>query len=482
MLQGGTLTVKCKDLRIISIEIRSAQEFVNAARSLETLSKFEDVTMYYPFFYRPNYNIFENGYLMYQPETEFSKLLSGDDWRLSSLNSDFTVCPSYAAMLVVPKHITDEEIISSAVFRDGGRFPTISYRHETNGTIMLRSSQQTSTPSMRRCRADEAILNTVLGKSSTKGFMVDTWGKGKSSPDTDQNYSQWRKIVRPVANLSNASNVLESFAKLIEACNDTEVSPDKFLARLDNSNWLGLVLGALNVACVVAQCLHEYGCPVLVHGGKGLDTTLIVTSLVQIILNPDCRTVVGLQALIEREWLQGGYPFHTRHRQSCYTPSSARLKTSGSSFVLFLDCVYQIHCQFACSFEFNTAYLSLLFEHSFCSQFGTFLYDTERERTLNRVQKETPSLWSYVNRPELLRTLLNPTYDPNNKVIWPSVAPISLVIWKELYLRPILDLKTHEYAMSEIQELATREKELRSKVLRLRKQLHDLIKEYRAQS
>lgn len=480
VLQGGSLIIKCKDLRIISIEIQTAKEFLDVARSLETLSRFEDHTMYYPFFYRPMYNIFENGYTMYRPEMEYGKLLNGDDWRLSNLNSDFTVCPSYGAVLVVPKQINDEELISSAVFRDGGRFPIVSYRHEQNGAIMLRSSQQTTTPNMRRCRADEAILNTVLGKLK-KGFIVDTWGKGKTTPESDQNYSQWRKIVRPIANLSNASNVLESFSKMIEACNDTSVSVDKFLARMDSSNWLGLVLGALNVACLVAQCLHQDGCPVLVLGGKGLDTTLIVTSLVQIILNPDCRTVVGLQALIEREWLQAGFPFHSRHRQSCYTPSSARLKTSGSAFTLFLDCVHQIHCQFPCSFEFTTSYLVLLFEHSYFSQFGTFLCDSEKDRTLAKVQKNTTSLWSYLNRPEVLTTLLNPMYDPNNKVIWPTVAPISLVVWKQLYLRWFVVGPKRDQTLSQISDLTTKEKELRGKAKKLRLELLDLIKEYRSQ-
>lgn len=77
------------------------------------------------------------------------------------------------------------------------------------------------------------------------------------------------------------------------ACNDTTCSSDKWLSRLESSNWLTLVLNALNAACVVAQCLDQEGSPVLVHGGKGLDSTLIVTSLVQIILNPDCRTARG---------------------------------------------------------------------------------------------------------------------------------------------------------------------------------------------
>lgn len=42
-------------------------------------------------------------------------------------------------------------------------------------------------------------------------------------------------------------------------------------------------------------------------------------------------------------------------------------------------------------------------------------------------QERTVSLWSYVNRPEVLPKYLNPVYEPNQRVIWPSVAPMSLV-------------------------------------------------------
>lgn len=89
------------------------------------------------------------------------------------------------------------------------------------------------------------------------------------------------------------THVVYCFANCFLACNDTSCSTDKWFDRLENSNWLTLVLNSLNAACVVAQCLDQEGSPCLVHGGKGMDSTLIVTSLVQIILNPDCRTVRG---------------------------------------------------------------------------------------------------------------------------------------------------------------------------------------------
>lgn len=136
-----------------------------------------------------------------------------------------------------------------------------------------------------------------------------------------------------------------------------------------------------------------------------------------------------MQALIEREWIQAGHPFATRHRYSCYTPVLNRPKNCGATFVLFLDCVHQIYKQFPCSFEFNTQFLILLYENSYYSQYGTFLCDSERERKQFQIHSRTVSLWSHLNRPDILENLLNPLYQPNPTVIWPSVAPISFELW-----------------------------------------------------
>lgn len=63
-----------------------------------------------------------------------------------------------------------------------------------------------------------------------------------------------------------------------------------------------------------------------------------------------------------------------------------------------------------------------------------FLGDSEAERINLRLSERTCSLWSYINQPDVLEKWLNPLYDPNPAVIWPSVAPISIQLWKEFYL------------------------------------------------
>lgn len=59
--------------------------------------------------------------------------------------------------------------------------------------------------------------------------------------------------------------------------------------------------------------------------------------------------------------------------------------------------------------------------------------DSEAERLQLKLPERTYSLWSHVNQPEILENLLNPLYEPNAGVIWPSVAPVSIQLWKELY-------------------------------------------------
>ena len=77
------------------------------------------------------------------------------------------------------------------------------------------------------------------------------------------------------------------------ACYDVNTSSDKWLSRLDACGWLSHVKDALTCACVAAQCVDKEAAMVLVHGSEGTDTTLIVTSLAQLILDADCRTVTG---------------------------------------------------------------------------------------------------------------------------------------------------------------------------------------------
>lgn len=64
--KGHQLILKCKDLRIVTIEIGSAQDYLNVASSIEQLSSLRDPKMLYAFYYRPMYSLLENGFTMFR--------------------------------------------------------------------------------------------------------------------------------------------------------------------------------------------------------------------------------------------------------------------------------------------------------------------------------------------------------------------------------------------------------------------------------
>ncbi|CAH1403312.1 unnamed protein product [Nezara viridula] len=475
-IAGGSIILRCKDFRTIRLSIKSSIDFQNLVTSLERLSSLDDLRLQYAFFYRPMYQILEDGWTAFTVDSEFSKLLKSDEWRISYINSDFSICPSYPKAVVVPKAIDDETLIAASRFREGGRFPVLSYRHEC-GAALLRSSQPQPGPNNKRCREDERLINCVLA-GGKRGFIVDTrtlnlaqTAKSRGGGyEIEIYYPQWKRINNPI---DKVSNLLDSLTKLVDACNDPSLSSDKWLSKLDGSNWMTYLKDSLNCACLVAQFLDQEGASVLVHGAEGTDATLLVTSLTQIILNPDCRTVRGFEAVIEREWIQAGYPFTKRHAHSAFCPPQLRAKSIAPTFLLFLDCVYQIHYQFPSSFEFLPTFLISLFENSYYSQFGTFIGNNEMEREKFGVKENTASLWSYINRPEILQTILNPLYEPNNSVIWPSVAPMSLNLWSGMYLRWIIDQKPDQEMWNAIVKLKDKEKELRGEAGRLRRQVEE---------
>lgn len=58
-----------------------------------------------------------------------------DEWRLSEVNKNFNVCPSYPSLVAVPREMDDDTLRKAAAFRHGGRFPVLSYYHKKNGMV-----------------------------------------------------------------------------------------------------------------------------------------------------------------------------------------------------------------------------------------------------------------------------------------------------------------------------------------------------------
>ena len=127
----------------------------------------------------------------------------------------------------------------------------------------------------------------------------------------------------------------------------------------------------------------ERGVAVLVHCSDGWDRTAQLVSLAQICLASRYRTIEGLIALIEREWLQAGHQFEKRlaRKAPLDTLISGQVaaltkvldKFTGSNgddqitnpqdefcpiFPQFLDCLLQLMRVYPQAFEYNRCLLN----------------------------------------------------------------------------------------------------------------------------
>ncbi|XP_073648948.1 myotubularin-related protein 9-like isoform X4 [Tursiops truncatus] len=417
---AGTITLRCKDLRVLQLDIEGVEATLDIARSIEALSSLESVITSFPFFYRPKGLRLGEAWHFHPPERYYKRIARETwssplpvpqtrAWRLSEANEDFSLCPSYPRAVIVPRAVDDDALARSARFRQGGRFPVLSYYHAPRGTVLLRSSQPLTGRQKLRCAEDEELLRAVLAEArpGARGFIVDTRSAQAAKQarmtgggtEAKAAYPGWKRLHRP---------------------------------------------------------LEREGACILVHGAEGTDSTLLVTSLAQLILDPLSRTMAGFQELIEREWIQAGHPFQLRCAHSAF--SHTRPKHEAPIFLLFLDCVWQLGRQFPLSLEFGEGMLLALFDHSYASPFGTFLCNSEKERCLCEVRTRTHSLWSGLNQPKEQRKLRNPLYVPNPLAIWPSVEPQSLRLWQGLFLRWTHPPEPSEVAWEKVWQIATDQK------------------------
>ncbi|XP_037550657.1 myotubularin-related protein 9 [Nematolebias whitei] len=453
---SGTITIKCKDLRVLQLDIPGMEQCLNIAHSIETLSCLDNVSEMYPFFYRPADLRLQEHWGLSTPAKHYSQMKAlHKKWRLSSVNVDYSVCPSYPPAVIVPTSIDDETLKKAAKFRQGGRFPVLCYYHQKNGMVIMRSSQPLVGANKKRCKEDELLLQAVID-GSDKGYVIDTRSSQQVQRarmtgggfESKSSYDHWKRLHKQ---MERGKALQESLIKLVEACGDESHNMDRWLSKLENSKWLSHVQTALSTAGLLAECVERDGHSALVHGYEGTDCSLLISTLAQLIMDPSCRTLEGFLALLEREWIQAGHPFQQRCAHSAY--SHARLQQESPVFLLLLDCIWQLWRQFPLALGFSEGLLLQLATEAYASDYGTFLCNSDQERCALGVKDATHCLFQNLLRPTERENYLNPLYEPNELAIWPSVHPQSLQLWRGFFLKWTQQARHLEEVQGEIRNM-----------------------------
>ncbi|XP_076232140.1 phosphatidylinositol-3,5-bisphosphate 3-phosphatase MTMR4 isoform X2 [Calliopsis andreniformis] len=395
----------------------------------------------------------------FNSEVERLKFNLHGTWRISQINKDYRMCPSYPPLLLVPACISDETLEIVAKFRSSRRIPAVVWRHVNNGAVIARSSQPEVGWLGWRSKEDEGLLKALsdacsydkgevtimdssivysdagedngMANSTKKVLIVDARsyttavanrarGGGCECPE------YYPSCDIQFMNLPNIHSIRKSFHAVRQLCASDADQPT-WLSLLEGTRWLQHMSGLLRAAVTVASTIERDGRPVLVHCSDGWDRTPQIVALAQILLDPYYRTMEGFQILCEREWLDFGHKFADRCGQTvgCEDPNERC-----PVFLQWLDCVHQLTLQFKCSFQMSPAYLVKLAQHTYSQLFGTFLCNTRQERLQLRIWDRTFSVWRFLNSSSFVNHLYSPL---KNQVLWPRCNVRDLVLWSEVY-------------------------------------------------
>ncbi|CAH8555504.1 unnamed protein product [Schistosoma haematobium] len=353
---------------------------------------------------------------------EFRRMNFDKTWKITDINNEFKICSTYPRHHIVPRSISDNDIINMASFRSHNRFLTVVWRSQVTGAVLLRCAQPCVGLMCSRNEYDEKFLRTVLAccpkkpvsdpkKDTHRLMIVDA--RSRSSAQFNrirgggfeypEYYDQAEVVFMDLPNLHTVRSNFESLTNLFAG-----KCPNWF-SSLEKSSWLNNIGQLLKTATEIAIALEENARPVMVHCTDGWDRTPQISSLAQLLADPFYRTIQGFNILVEREWLQFGHKFSDR---SGYASPSLNINEQSPIFLQWLDCVHQIRNQFPHCFEFNESFL---------------------ERQKASVASRTCSLWGLLSS-KYNWTIVNYFYEPEAEhLLQPDCQVRSLSLWSAFY-------------------------------------------------
>ncbi|XP_052753762.1 myotubularin-related protein 2 isoform X1 [Galleria mellonella] len=394
----------------------------------------------------------EDGWHVYDPIAELRRMgVNNDMWRITRINDKYEVCDSYPAVWAVPTAATDDLLRSVAAFRSRGRIPVLSWIHPSSQATITRCSQPLVGVSGKRSREDERYVQLIMDANAqgNKLYIMDARpsanaiaNKAKGGGYESEDAYQTAELV--FLDIHNIHVMRESLRKLKELC-FPQIDQTRWFSGIEASCWLKHIKCILAGAVRIVDKVENHKTSVLVHCSDGWDRTAQLTALAMLMLDPYYRTLRGFEVLIEKEWLSFGHKFQLRIGHGDERHSDA---DRSPVFVQWVDCVWQLQQQFPTAFEFTERLLITIVDHLYSCRFGTFLFNTERERVKEEVKTKTVSLWSYINSNQDL--YLNPLYwgpstfgagsppSPYSRpqIVLVPVASLRVIkLWKALYCR-----------------------------------------------
>ncbi|KAL7690342.1 putative FYVE zinc finger, protein-tyrosine phosphatase, catalytic, Zinc finger, FYVE/PHD-type [Plasmopara halstedii] len=321
--------------------------------------------------------------------------------------------PSSSKLVIIDARPWKNAVAQKAVGRAGYEL-TEHYetRHATSSLkyVDMVASEHTAAAAAAistGARSSPFRRNSVNGELET-GSDLNTLAGDKEFLETKESALVLTECKLIFMGIENIHTMRKSYHKLMDLCTIKQ-NNDKWLDQLASTHWLNHISRILDSAVEIVRIVKEQKSSVLIHCSDGWDRTAQLTALSEVLIDPHYRTIIGFERLIEKEWCSFGHKF----RERTYHGASNNVNETSPIFLQWIDCVWQVMAQFPSAFEFNERFLILILDHLYSCRFGTFLYNSQRERMEQESCHPTHSLWSYLSTVERA-IVVNPFYKPHN--------------------------------------------------------------------
>ncbi|WEJ92557.1 phosphatidylinositol-3-phosphatase ymr1 [Yamadazyma tenuis] len=363
---ASNIRIQCKDFTFYSFDFvneMTCKEVFLKLSALITVPKVQkDIKSFYAFYYKANsmeLNLTPKGWDIYDPVSEYRRLdLFKDDgsasfWRITNVNEQYKLCPSYPSVIVVPSSISDNVVKHASKFRSKQRIPAIVYKHRLspNGNVIVRCSQPLVGINIQnRSIQDEKLIGEIFKSQESerleklnidsefidqpqRNLIVDLrpitnamaqhalgagtenidYYRGDRLPIDKENGSSnqeatTRNVDKIFGNIDNIHVIRDSLNKLTNALNDLDQFPVSVGADSEQVS-ISIILQSVDR---ITKSIHLNNTNVVIHCSDGWDRTSQVSALSQLCLDPYYRTLHGFMILIEKEWVSFGFKFNTR--------------------------------------------------------------------------------------------------------------------------------------------------------------------------
>uniref|UniRef100_G3WTG4 Myotubularin-related protein 12 n=1 Tax=Sarcophilus harrisii TaxID=9305 RepID=G3WTG4_SARHA len=214
-------------------------------------------------------------------------------YKAVSANEGYKVCEKLPAYFVVPVSLPEEDI---SCFQGRG-IPIWCWSYH-NGCALLKMSAFPK-------EQDDSILQIQ------KAFLDGTYKTIHKPPYENL---KTEELSNSFISLQEIQTSYSKFKQLFLIDNSSEFwdTDVKWFSLLESSNWLDVIRRCLKKAIEVVECLEVQNTNVLLIEENASDLCCIISSLVQVMMDPYCRTRFGFQSLIQKEWIMGGHCFLDR--------------------------------------------------------------------------------------------------------------------------------------------------------------------------